>query len=349
MAVNRHTLAPAGLFRDNNAWMSARAGKSLPPDHVEDTVQEAYVRVLAAKKLPELVNVAAYLSRTLDHQVAAHYRSVKSLERFVERFEQTNPTPTVLPDVADGYEIKERQDQVRRALATLRPRQRRAMELLAQGNTVAKIAAQMGIPPRSVTAILFRAKANLKRQLLKGGFIPSAVPVWLEELTERAQSRVAQLTRYLQSLEIPVWQMATVAAALAILPLTVLGPHPEQTTAREPAALPVAAPPAPAPVAPAVAVPAPTEPKASALSESVPPAIPSVAAEPPAIPPADPSPPAETGEVSEDISAPYTSYNVSGEDNVDDPPPPLEQIQHLVEHPGELLPTCDGLVTCPAL
>ena len=194
MATNPTNLAAAeSWFKQHRTWMTRRAASKLPLSQSEDAVQDTFVRVLRRGELDQIRDPAAYLSESLTHQMAGSWRRRSSREIPVAELE-VDSAPS--DDVGTQLERQEDRDRLRDCVGRLPIRQRRAIELLLQGKTRAEISAQLQLSGRGVTMLLARGKVNLKRHLLRQGYLPALFPFrfsWLRSKISSACLRSGDL------------------------------------------------------------------------------------------------------------------------------------------------------------
>ena len=155
----------ADLYRDHapglTRWIT---GMTRDPEAAADLVQEAFLRLareLAAGRSPK--EPAAWVAQVARHLAISRARRASTATRFaprlVERSEGVDPASAVL--------AAERAAAVHRALATLRPVERTAVVLAAEGVGGPEIATRIGRSPLATRALLCRARRRMRPVLLE--------------------------------------------------------------------------------------------------------------------------------------------------------------------------------------
>lgn len=157
-AVLYEALAPA---------MTGYAASQLrDPSAAADLVQEAFVRVLASGFEPQNEqHLRRYLFRTLTHLVCDRFRAA--------RHESSGAAPEAVAPQRDG---DPRRLDLRRAFATLAPREQRALWLAHVGGFDHRAIAQvLDVRAASVRVILFRARRKLALRVELGTNVEEVV------------------------------------------------------------------------------------------------------------------------------------------------------------------------------
>jgi RNA polymerase sigma factor (sigma-70 family) len=167
MAPSDDTGSPslADLYRDHapglTRWIT---GMTRDPEAAADLVQEAFLRLareLAAGRTPE--DPAAWVAQVARHLTISRARrnstATKFAPRLVDRSEGDDPAASVL--------AAERAAAVHRALAGLRPVERRAVVLAAQGVGGPEIATRIGRSQLATRALLCRARRRMRPMLVE--------------------------------------------------------------------------------------------------------------------------------------------------------------------------------------
>ena len=125
----------------------------------EDLVQDAFVRLareLQAGRRPD--NPPAWLALVTRNLAVSRARRNATAVRFEARLE--HPAPAI--DPAASALANERAAAVHAALATLRPVDRRALLLAAEGHRTVDIAADIGRTELATRALLCRARRRIR-------------------------------------------------------------------------------------------------------------------------------------------------------------------------------------------
>lgn len=133
------------------------------PDAAADVTQEAFMRLLTeARHGRRPDNAAAWLSRTATNGAISRIRRASVAQRLapclIDRSTPAQPEAIVVE--------RELGSDLRVALATLRPAERRALILAAQGSNGIDIARDLGRSHGATRALICRARAALRTNLL---------------------------------------------------------------------------------------------------------------------------------------------------------------------------------------
>jgi RNA polymerase sigma-70 factor (ECF subfamily) len=153
------------LYRDHapglTRWIAAMTHD---PDTAADIVQEAFFRLareLAADRSPD--DPAAWVAQVARHLAISRARRSSTATRYaprlLDRSEGDDPAASVL--------AAERAAAVHRALATLRPVERTAIVLAAEGVRGPEIATHIGRSQLATRALLCRARRRMRPVLLE--------------------------------------------------------------------------------------------------------------------------------------------------------------------------------------
>lgn len=124
-----------------------------------DLVQEAFLRLareLQAGRRPD--NAAAWLAQVARNLATSRARRVSTASRFEPLLER----PSAPEDPASAVLAGERAEAVHAALADLRPVDRAALILAAEGHHNAEIAVRIGRTELATRALLCRARRRLR-------------------------------------------------------------------------------------------------------------------------------------------------------------------------------------------
>ncbi|MES2208755.1 MAG: sigma-70 family RNA polymerase sigma factor [Chloroflexota bacterium] len=129
------------------------------PDAAADVTQEAFMRLLSEAhqgRRPD--NTAAWLSRSATNVAISRARRTTVARRYAPLLLDRSTPP--LPEAIAL--CRERDIEVRKALAILRPAERRALMLAAQGISGSEIARDLGRSHGATRALICRARTRLR-------------------------------------------------------------------------------------------------------------------------------------------------------------------------------------------
>lgn len=133
------------------------------PDAAADVTQEAFIRLLTeARDGRRPDNAAAWLSRTATNVAISRIRRASVAQRLAPRLIDRS-TPAQPEAIAVQRELG---SDLLEALATLRPTERRALLLAAQGSNGTEIARDLGRSHGATRTLICRARAALRTTML---------------------------------------------------------------------------------------------------------------------------------------------------------------------------------------
>lgn len=155
----------AAAFRDHSGALHGTALRSTrDPELAADVTQEAFLRLVAeaqAGRFPD--NVGGWLYRTSANLIISRARRTAVARRFAPRLLRFD-TPAEPGQVAI---LHEEQDDLGRALATLRPIERLALLMAANGATGVEIANHLGRTDGATRTLLCRARRQLRAAMVR--------------------------------------------------------------------------------------------------------------------------------------------------------------------------------------
>lgn len=140
-------------------WRNAR----LPIDAWNDCTQEVLCRLI------QTIPVQRW-DRLLDADAEERREFVRAIDAVRKRSQRSRKCSSLSEDVADRsarnrHEIDELRDEVQRARDVLSPRQRRIVQLSAEGYTVREIAEVMSLAPERVSDEKYKAINKLRQAI----------------------------------------------------------------------------------------------------------------------------------------------------------------------------------------
>jgi len=139
-------------------------------DACRETFQEFFRRALepsCMQKLVDAADITKYLNMTVSNLVHERFRRTGTVEKF-EVQEKLSEIETA--DTAEDAAQAERRHILESVLGSLKPMQRRCLELhYLDGHTHSEIANLLGLPQDTVSSTLRRAKERLKERLRERG------------------------------------------------------------------------------------------------------------------------------------------------------------------------------------
>ncbi|MGI8407689.1 MAG: RNA polymerase sigma factor [Actinomycetota bacterium] len=321
MATKSEDIAVAGdWFEQYGDDMRARALAKVGADNADDSVQDVFLKLLDRGDLGTIEAPERYMTRAHSHQMAEHWRDPHRAE---VPFEDREDTEAFSSEPGALFESQEDLALLRKCLGSLKSRQRAVAEMKLEGRGGDEIAAFLQISFHAVTQLSKRMQENLRRHLLKNGYIHSLV-IMAAGLRLRSRHSLQRFLQWRPVLE-PFVVSAVVATMIAggsLLPgtPTSVGKHGlEATRISDPAQ---------GRFTDATSIGASTSSTQtrSDMASDAPAARQTVAA-------------ARIGQ---------TETKLEEQSNEGEPEAGLEQqVEGAVKNPSSLLPQCGGLVNCP--
>ena len=132
-------------------------------DAAADICQEVFIKLLVIAREGRMPDVpGAWMHRVAHNIVVSAARRKNTNERTVERLAES----ASVPSTEDAVIRRERDALVRHALTSVRPVERQAMILAAQGYRAGEIGDQMGRTAIATRTLLCRARGQLRTQML---------------------------------------------------------------------------------------------------------------------------------------------------------------------------------------
>jgi RNA polymerase sigma-70 factor (ECF subfamily) len=142
-----------------------RYARSLTRDEeaAADICQEVFVKLLVIARAGRMPDVpGAWMHRVVHNIVISAARRKSTGERTLDRLSESD----MLASTEDAVIRRERDEVVRHALSRVRPVERQAMVLAAQGYRAAEIGDRMGRTAIATRTLLCRARSQLRTELL---------------------------------------------------------------------------------------------------------------------------------------------------------------------------------------
>jgi RNA polymerase sigma-70 factor (ECF subfamily) len=142
-----------------------RYARSLTRDDeaAADICQEVFVKLLVNARAGRMPDVpGAWMHRVAHNIVVSTARRKNTSDRTIDRLSETDHVPST----EDHVIRRERDANVRHALGRVRPVEREAMVLAAQGYRAAEIGDRMGRSAIATRTLLCRARGQLRTELL---------------------------------------------------------------------------------------------------------------------------------------------------------------------------------------
>jgi RNA polymerase sigma-70 factor (ECF subfamily) len=132
-------------------------------DAAADVCQEVFIKLLVIAREGRMPDVpGAWMHRVAHNIVVSAARRRGTSERTLERL----PEPAHLPSTEDEVIDRERDAMVQVALAGVRPVEREAMILAAQGYRAGEIGDRLGRTALATRVLLCRSRGRLRTQLM---------------------------------------------------------------------------------------------------------------------------------------------------------------------------------------
>jgi RNA polymerase sigma-70 factor (ECF subfamily) len=132
-------------------------------DAAADVCQEVFIKLLVIARAGRMPDVpGAWMHRVAHNIVVSAARRRNTSERTVDRLSETE----LVPSTEDAVIRRERDALVRHALTGVRPVQREAMILAAQGYRSSEIGDRLGRTAEATRTLLCRARGELRAQML---------------------------------------------------------------------------------------------------------------------------------------------------------------------------------------
>jgi RNA polymerase sigma-70 factor (ECF subfamily) len=165
MAAQQHPIDSevTAIFLANQPALE-RYARSLTRDEdaAADISQEVFIRLLVVARAGRMPDVpAAWMHRVAHNIFVSTARRSNTTERTVEALSQAGHVRST----EDAAVERERDDLVRQALAGVRPFEREAMVLAAEGYRAAEIGDLLGRTAVATRTLLCRARGQLRMQL----------------------------------------------------------------------------------------------------------------------------------------------------------------------------------------
>ena len=132
-------------------------------DAAADVCQEVFIKLLVNARegrMPD--NPGAWMHRVAHNIVVSAARRKSTNDRTIDRLAEAD----LLPSTEDAVIRRERDELVRHALSGVRPVEREAMILAAQGYQASEIGERLGRTALATRTLLCRARGGLRTQLL---------------------------------------------------------------------------------------------------------------------------------------------------------------------------------------
>ena len=148
-----------GLYRTSyDAVVRFLYRKVWDADRAEDLAQEVFMRALAHEPEKPRAWVFAVAANIARDEARSAIRRRKHLVLLTH---EPIASPAPLDNVEEDLEHEEKENEVKRALATLSPRDREVLLLWDAGLAYPEIAAQTGLAPGAIGTTLARARKRL--------------------------------------------------------------------------------------------------------------------------------------------------------------------------------------------
>lgn len=140
-------------------WRNAR----LPADRWQDCTQEVFVRLL------ERIETGKWETVLKDDETTERREFIRAIDAVKKRTQRARTFSPLMPDAAEyrtGNELRDDRDVMAKAAReVLSPRQRRILELTADGWTIPQIAAELAAPVERISDEKYKAVRKLQHYL----------------------------------------------------------------------------------------------------------------------------------------------------------------------------------------
>jgi RNA polymerase sigma-70 factor, ECF subfamily len=131
-------------------------------DTAADICQEVFIRLLVIARSGRMPDVpAAWMRRVAHNFFVSSARQTTTRTRILERYVDSDLSVST----EDAVVGRERDEHVRRALGSVRPFEREAIALAAEGHPSAEIGRHLGRSAMAARTLLCRARGQIRAQL----------------------------------------------------------------------------------------------------------------------------------------------------------------------------------------
>jgi RNA polymerase sigma-70 factor (ECF subfamily) len=131
-------------------------------DAAADVCQEVFIRLLVIARSGRMPDVpAAWMRRVAHNFFVSSARQSSTRTRILEQFVESDASDST----EDAVVRRERDDHVRRALESVRPFEREAIVLAAEGYPSADIGRHLGRSAMAARTLLCRARGQIRAQM----------------------------------------------------------------------------------------------------------------------------------------------------------------------------------------
>ncbi len=201
----------ADLYRRHRDGLLKRALRQVrDPAAAEDAVHEALTDFLEKVDPTGIDNLGAYLGRMVDNRIRQEHRKVGR-----EVAQEALPEAGGASDLSDDLDAHEGRRIIQESLVSLKPRQRKALLLDSESLSVPEIARILGMTSHNCSALLHRARCNLRREAFKKGLLPALVPMLIMRTRARLRDCLNVLRRHAEVGGAGLLQAVVLAAMVA--------------------------------------------------------------------------------------------------------------------------------------